>query len=134
MARQPTTRRRRRGVRSRQTAAVDAGGPVSGLGSRSSQTIWAYAYQILPPQTKSRLRAVIALLNQEHSAAHDGSRTWAGRLILGARMTSILIVSSSLDRIREVNQRLEAELKHLKVDVAVTEPVALPGTATSASP
>lgn len=105
-----------------------------GVRSRSPQTIWAYAYQILPPQTKSRLRAVRALLDQEHSAAQHGSRTWAGRLILGARMTHILIVTDSLARSRMVNRRLEAQLKQLKVTFSVTGPVALPGDAASPSP
>lgn len=103
--------------------------------SPSPQThLWAYTYQIVPPQNKSRLRAIKALLDQEHVAAQHGSRTWAGRLVRGAQMTRILIVSDSLERGREVDQRLEAELKHLKVDFSVTEPVALPGDAASPSP
>lgn len=124
---------RRRGVRSERKTAVDAERTVKRKSSRSPQTIWAYAYQIVPPQTKSRLRAVRALLDQEHSAAQQGSRTWAGRLILGAQMTRILIVSDSLERSREVNQRLEAELELLEVDFSVTEPVALPGNAAAAA-
>jgi hypothetical protein len=49
-------------------------------------------------------------------------------------MTRILIVSDSPDQSREVNQRLEAELKQLKVACSVTEPIALPSNATSPSP
>jgi hypothetical protein len=97
---------------------------------RSAATIWAYAFRIVPPQAKSRLRAVGALLDKEHSAAHDASRTWAGRLIHGARTTHILIVSDSLDRSRTLNRRLEAEFKRLKVGFSVSEPVALPGSAS----
>jgi hypothetical protein len=95
---------------------------------RSPPTIWAYAFRIVPPQSKTRLRAVGALLDQAHLAAHGESRTWAGRLMLGAQTTRILIVSDSLARSREVNRRLEAEFKRLKVNVSVTEPVALPGS------
>jgi hypothetical protein len=98
--------------------------------SRGPATIWAYAFRIAPPQTRSRLRAVGALLDEEHSAAQDASRTWAGRLTLGKRVTHILIVSDSLARSRKVNRRLEVELRRLKVGFAVTEPVALPGSAS----
>jgi hypothetical protein len=96
---------------------------------RAPTTIWAYAFQIVPPPTKNHLREVGALLDEEHSAAHEAARTWAGRMIHGARMTRILIVSDSLVRSRKVNRRLEAEFKRLKVGFSVTEPVALPGSA-----
>ena len=92
---------------------------------RSPHTIWAYAYQIVPPQTRSRLRAVAGLLESEHSAARRGSRTWNGRLVVGARTTRILIVSDSLERCRAVNRRLDAQLNLLKVAFSVTEPWAL---------
>lgn len=114
--------------------AVNAKRIVARARSRSPRTTWAYAYQIVPPQTKSQLRAVSALLDQEHSAAKNGSRTWAGRLILGARMTRILIVSDNLEQSRKVNRRLEAELKHLEVGFSITAPVALPSNAASPSP
>lgn len=127
-------RPRRKGVRPEPKTALDGERTVTRRAGKSPQTVWAYAYQIVPPQTKSRLRAVRALLDQEHSAAQQGSRTWAGRLILGAQMTRILIVSDSLERSREVNQRLEAELEQLEVDFSVTEPVALPGDAAAAAP
>jgi hypothetical protein len=127
-------RPRRSGVRSEQKPAVRAERTVAGRSVRPSPTVWAYAYQIVPPQTKSRLRAVRALLDKEHVAAQLGSRAWAGRLILGAQMTRILIVSDSLEWSREVNQRLEAELNQLKVDFSVTEPVEVPGSGAPASP
>jgi hypothetical protein len=101
---------------------------VDHMKGRSPPPIWAYAFRIVPPQSKTRLRAIGALLEQAHLAAHGESRTWAGRLILGAKTTRILIVSDSLARSRDVNRRLEAEFKRLKVDVSVTEPVALPGS------
>ena len=98
----------------------------------SPRTVWAYTYQIVPPQSRSRLRAVRAILDHEHSAGHEGAPTWGGRLILGAQMTRIMIVSDSLDRSREVNERLEAELKQLEAEFTLTEPVAVQGEAASA--
>jgi hypothetical protein len=96
-------------------------------GSGSPQTpLWAYTYQIVPSQTKSRLRAIKALLDQVHGAALHESRTWAGRLVPGARMTRILIVSDTAEPNQELSQRLEAELKYLKATYSRTEPVSLP--------
>jgi hypothetical protein len=102
--------------------------------SRSPRTVWAYAYRIVAPQKPSRLRVVGALLGQQHSASRRGPRAWAGRLIIGAQMTRILIVSRSLERGRAVSRRLEAELHRLDVDFAVTEPMELPCEAASPSP
>lgn len=113
-------------ISSEPSAVLEAESAVTEEVSESPRTVWAYTYQIVPPQTRSRLRAVRALLDQEHAAVHDGSGTWGGRLILGTKMTRIMIVSDSLERRREVNQRLEAELKQLKVEFTATEPVALP--------
>jgi hypothetical protein len=48
-------------------------------------------------------------------------------------MTRILIVSDGLERSREMNQRLVTELKQLKVDFSVTEPVEVAGNAASQS-
>jgi hypothetical protein len=96
--------------------------------SRPKRTIWAYAFRIVPPQSKNRLRAIRVLIEAEHSASRDGSRTWTGRFIHGSRTTAILIVTDSLERSRAVNRKLEAEFKRLKVDFSVTEPVELPGS------
>lgn len=96
---------------------------------RSQGTVWAYAYQIVPPQTKSRLAAVRALLEQEHSTAENGTRAWAGRLIVGAKATRILVVTDSLEHSAEVNQKLEAELRRLQAAFTVSDPVQLPGEA-----
>ena len=93
--------------------------------SRSPRTVWAYAYRIVPPQRTSRLRVVGTLLDPQRSGTRHGSRTWAGRLIAGAQMTRILIVSDSLEGSRAVSLRLEAALHRLDLDFAVTEPVEL---------
>ena len=110
---------------------MNATRPVAGVPSRSPGITWAYAYQIVPPQTRRQLRAVTTLIDQEHIAAKNRSHTWAGRLVLGARMTRILIVSDSLERCRKVNRKLEAQLMQLDVGYSVTAPVALPGHAAS---
>lgn len=103
--------------------------------SGSPQTpLWAYTYQIVPPQTKSRLRAIKVLLDQAHGAALHESRTWAGRLVPGARMTRILIVSDAAEPNQEVNRKLEAELDHLKATYSRTGPVALPADAAPPEP
>jgi hypothetical protein len=102
------------------TGAKENGGP--------SRTIWAYAFRIAPAQTKSRLRAVGALLDEAHLAAKHGARTLTGRVMPGAQATRILIVSDSLVRSRKVNRQLVAEFKRLGLDFSVTEPVELPGS------
>ena len=107
---------------------------VTREGSGPAGVIWAYTYQIVPPQPKGRLRGITALLAQEHQVARRGSRRWAGRLLLGSQMTQILIVSDRVERNREINQKLEAELRRLKVEFDVTEPVALPGHSAAAEP
>jgi hypothetical protein len=108
---------------------MNAGRTVAKKGIAPPRTIWAYAYQIVPPQTRSRLRAVRALLDQEHATGNNGNRTWAGRLIVGAKATRILIVSDSLEHSADVNQKLEAELNLLQATFTVSEPVQLPGDA-----
>lgn len=96
--------------------------------------LWAYTYQIEPPQTKSRLRAIKALLDQARWAALQESRTWAGRLVLGPRMTRILIVSDAAEPNQEMNRKLETELDHLKATYSRTGPVALPGDTAPPEP
>lgn len=42
---------------------------------RSDKAVWGYAYQILPPQSADRLRAIQILLDREHANAHRESRS-----------------------------------------------------------
>lgn len=42
------------------------------------QMLWAYAYQIVPPQPSNRLGTIRALLRDEAAAARGGARTWSG--------------------------------------------------------
>ena len=87
------------------------------------QTTWAYSYQIVPPQSKGRLRTIQALLDQERADAEREGRTWKGRFVLDQRITHILVLSDSPDQSREVNLRLEAELKELMAGFSVTVPL-----------
>jgi hypothetical protein len=93
--------------------------------SRSSKTIWAYAYQLVPPQGEHRLDTIQALLDHAHSDAQRVARTWVGRVVTEQQITHILVVSDSPLRNRGVNRRLEAELKQLNVGFSVTAPLAV---------
>lgn len=90
-----------------------------------AKTIWAYAYQILPPQGAERLSAITPLLDHAHREAHRDARTWTGRVIVEEQVTHILIVSDSPEQNHEVNQRLEAKLHELNTGFSITVPVAV---------
>ncbi len=91
-----------------------------------SGCVWAYAYQITPPQPKRRLDTIQAVLDHEHEVARQEARCWAGRLVLERRVTRILIVSDSPDQEREVDQRLEGEVRRLHATLIRTESVEIP--------
>lgn len=93
--------------------------------TESPKTIWAYAYQILPPQAADRLRAIQTLLDHEHADAQRGARTWGGRVVLEQEVTLILVVSDSPEQNREINRKLEAELKALQAGFSITAPMAV---------
>jgi hypothetical protein len=88
--------------------------------NRLVKTVWAYAYQIVPPQSEDRLRRIRTLLDQEHWNAERRARVWAGRVLHGRGNTYILVVSDSPRQTREVNRRLEAKLKDLKATFGIT--------------
>jgi hypothetical protein len=85
------------------------------------RSLWAYAYQIVPPQPASRLGAIRTILRDGTAAARSGVQAWAGRVVLGRRVTSILIVSHTRGRSHATNRRLEAELKRLGATFSVSE-------------
>jgi len=89
------------------------------------RSLWAYAYQIVPPQRSSRLATIRTLLRDETATARGGARTWSGRLVLERRATHILIVSDAPGRNHSINRRLEAELERLDAAFSVTEPLAV---------
>ena len=85
--------------------------------------VWAYAYQIVPPQSKRRLDAIRDLLDHEHAAARDAGRTWASRLVWERRATRILIVSDSPDQEREVDEAMASELVRQRMVFTRTRPM-----------
>jgi hypothetical protein len=92
-------------------------------------SLWAYAYQIVPPQPARRLGTIRTLLKNETEAARGGDHTWSGRLVLERHATHILIVSDARARNHPINRRLEAELERLDAAFSVTEPLAVVGHA-----
>jgi hypothetical protein len=98
---------------------------------KSPTSLWAYAYQIVPPQPKSRLETVQGLLNHEHEAACTEARTWTGRLVLERLMTRILIVSDNPDQARAINLGLARELHRLQVTFSCTDSLEIPADTAS---
>src|SRR5882762_8823218 len=89
------------------------------------KTIWAYAYQILPPQGAKRLHAITTLLDHAHAEAKRGARTWTGRVVVEEQVTHILIVSDSPEQDHEVKRSLEAKLQELNAGFSITAPIAV---------
>jgi hypothetical protein len=99
-------------------------------GELAVKSLWAYAYQIVPPQPSQRLGTIRTLLKDETAAAQDGARTWSGRLVLERDATHILIVSDDIrGRDHPINRRLEAELQRLEALYTVSEPLVVAGHA-----
>jgi hypothetical protein len=96
-------------------------------GGQPPKTNWAYGYKIMPPQPEERLQAIKTLLELEHAEAKRGARTWAGRVVLEEQVTHILVVSDTPSQNRDVNRRLEATLKSLKLGFTLTTPLAVVG-------
>ena len=91
----------------------------------AGKSLWAYAYDIALPDRDTRLLKIQDLLDREGSEAREGSRTWAGRVVVEPQVTRILVVSDSPTRNRDVNRRIEAELKRLGATFGVTVPLAV---------
>ena len=92
---------------------------------RSPTPLWAYAYQIVPPQPEDRLDTIKTLLESENSDAKRGARTWAAQVIVEQQVTHILVVSDSPEQNHAVNRRLEAELNELQAPFSITAPLAV---------
>lgn len=91
------------------------------------RVIWAYTYRLTPPQSASRLRKVKAMLVEEHREAVLREGTFEGRMVVDERVAHILVLSDSPDLDRDVNKRLEAELRAIDSGFAVTVPFAVDG-------
>lgn len=97
-----------------------------------TRTLWAYTYRLDPPQSVLSLKAVRALLEREHTAAHDREGTWEGRLVVDDRISHILVLSDSPELDGDVNRRLETELRALDGGFALTVPMAISGETPTA--
>lgn len=89
------------------------------------KTVWAYAYQIQPPQGAKRLHEIKSLLDHAHAEAQRGARTWTGRVVVEEQVTHILIVSDSPEQNHDGNIHLEAKLKELNAGFSITVPMAV---------
>ena len=101
---------------------------------QSAKAIWAYAYQMVPSQPGHRMRAILAILAQEHADARRETRTWAGRIVHEQQITHILVVSDSPEQDRSVNRKLEEELRGLNAAYSLTVPMAVLDDAATATP
>lgn len=93
--------------------------------SATKKKMYAYGYEITPPQSEERLTAIQRLLDSEHTKAKSGARTWEGRFVHEDRVTHILVVTDSPDQQQEVNRKLEAALKELECGFSMTAPLAV---------
>lgn len=99
-------------------------GPATGDGTSSAgRTLWVYGYEMIPPRQVHGTTAIRGLLDRENAEAKREDRTWTARLITEHRATHVLIVSTSPEQNREVNRKLETELKALGVEFLLTLPV-----------
>ena len=87
--------------------------------------MWAYGYQITPPQSEERLAAIQALLDHEHTEAKSRARTWEGRFVHEEAVTHILVVSDDPDQHQAVNQKLEAALTAIEAGYSITAALAV---------
>ena len=91
-----------------------------------SLSLFAYAYVVV--QAESRLHAIRTIIERENKAAEGAARIWTGRLVQENRITHILIVSDNLEQNLDVNRLLESELKRMKAEFFLTNPMAIPGS------
>jgi hypothetical protein len=93
--------------------------------ARSPKGLWLHVYGIRPPQPRTRLRRIAALLRAENRRAHEARRAWSGALISGPRggpVTHVVMVSDSARRDERIQLSLEAELKKLAADILIPRP------------
>jgi hypothetical protein len=88
------------------------------------KALWAYAYEITPPESEERLRAIEGILEQVRTAARATARSWTARVVLEERLTHILVVSDSREQDLDLNRQLEVELAALQVGYQITVPMA----------
>jgi hypothetical protein len=97
----------------------------SGKSAKPAKAIWAYAYEIVPPQSEERLHEIRTLIDAEHTVAKQRARTWRGKVVLKEEVTHILVVSDSEQQNEDINHRLEAVFKQLNVGYSLTAPMSV---------
>lgn len=93
--------------------------------------LWAYTYQMEPPQAESRMALIRALVDEENGEAKRGPLKWTARLVVEPRVTHVLVVSDSPELLHEGNRKLQAELKASGVRFSVTVPMLVGGPGRS---
>jgi hypothetical protein len=93
--------------------------------SLEARPVWAYSYELVPPQTQERVLAIKAMLDDETARARKGERTWEGRLVHEEMITHILVVSDSPAQDLDVNHKLEEALRNLKAPYSITSPMSV---------
>ena len=88
-------------------------------------TLWAYAYEVLPPQPSAEWAELRVLLDAEHAAAEREGRRWTGKLVYKQLVTHLLVVSDHPDQDRDINRRVEEWLKMVSPAFSMTVPKAL---------
>jgi hypothetical protein len=91
-------------------------------------SLFAYAYLVVPAQAESRLEAIRTIIERENTAAEGAARIWTGRVVQENRITHILIVSDNSEQNLDINRLLESELKRMKAEFFLTNPMAIPGS------
>jgi hypothetical protein len=89
---------------------------------RQTKARWVYAYELNPPQPEPRFKKIKALLERARTAAQRGGRLWTGRIVLETSITHILVVTDDPAQVPDVDRAIEAELKQLNMDFALTGP------------
>lgn len=89
------------------------------------RTLWAYGYEIIPPQGDDPMKEIGTFLSMEHENAKRTGHVWAGRMVREQRVTHIMVVSDSPDQAGGVNRRLESRLERLKAGYSLSAPMAV---------
>ena len=89
--------------------------------------LYAFAYQIDPPLGEADVSAIESLLEERSAHARSVSRSWAGRVLLEADVTRVLVVTDAADPDDAINLQLEAELLRRGANFSITAPMAVAG-------
>lgn len=89
----------------------------------AERTLWVHGYEMIPPHQAERMAAIRGLLDQENSGAARQDRNWTARLVTEETVTHVLIVTASPDENRDINQRLESQMRALGFSFHVSVPM-----------